>query len=357
MNTVDQILPLSKVLMSVPSVKGDAKSIDLALEIAYQELYGYPFKKYKSNEVPSLLYYNSENTSLPFKIIFNANVDVLPGNENNFKPYEKDGKLYGRGVGMKTAAAAMILLFRNIANQVKYPLALQIVTDLQSGGFDGTKYQIDQGVKAEFVITTASTKFQIANESKGALWIKVHVKGEKAPGPDLWLGKNALWKLKEFLNKLDHAYPVPKENIWVTTVNVGKIETTNELVNVVPSDATALLDIRYIPEEKDTILEKIKSFLSEDCKLEIINHAPPEFTSKDNPYITKLTQSIEKVTEHQAQFMKKNFSNDIKHYNEVGIGGVAFGPLTGGNWADEEWVDIKSLEKYYQTLKEFLLHI
>src|SRR5258708_4589845 len=99
MNTVDQILPLSKVLMSVPSVKGDAKSIDLALEIAYQELYGYPFKKYKSNEVPSLLYYNSENTSLPFKIIFNANVDVLPGNENNFKPYEKDGKLYGRGMG------------------------------------------------------------------------------------------------------------------------------------------------------------------------------------------------------------------------------------------------------------------
>ncbi len=258
---------------------------------------------------------------------------------------------------MKSAASAMIFVFKSLAKKIKYPLALQIVTDLQSGGNNGTKYQLEQGVRGEFVITGASTKFSIANESKGVLWLKITSKGKKAPGADPWLGDNALWKLKKALDNIEKAYPVPAGDTWKTTINLGKIETTNQLVNLVPNEASALLDIRYIPMEKEHILQDIKKLLPLDCETEILQHASPEFTAMDNPYVLKLNDAVQSVIKKKAEIVKKNFSNDIWHYNELGMSGVSFGPMTGGNYADEEWVDIESISDYYRSIKGFLLNL
>ncbi|HSW96720.1 MAG TPA: hypothetical protein VLF89_02755 [Candidatus Saccharimonadales bacterium] len=76
---IQDILGLTKVLMVVPSVKDDNKSIELALEMAEQELHGLPVKRYKHNNTISVLYSNRPWKDPHFKVILNINVDVLPG--------------------------------------------------------------------------------------------------------------------------------------------------------------------------------------------------------------------------------------------------------------------------------------
>src|SRR5437660_3367484 len=137
---LNEILSLSKILISVPTITGDEKSLELAVEIAYQDLYDYNVKRYHNNGISSLLYYNTNKFPEKFKVLLNTNLDVVPGKEFQFKPYEKNGRLYGRGSwDMKTATAAMILAFKEVAKQVDYPLGLQLVSDQEVGGKNGTK--------------------------------------------------------------------------------------------------------------------------------------------------------------------------------------------------------------------------
>lgn len=51
------------------------------------------------------------------------------------------------------------------------------------------------------------------------------------------------------LDKLLVAYPVATEEVWRTTINIARIETTNSAYNQIPADAQAWLGIRFPPED------------------------------------------------------------------------------------------------------------
>jgi len=352
----EQILPLTKVLVALPTVVGDVKYMDLILEIVHQELSEFKNTKYFKDS-PSIIYYNTDNQTAPFKIILNANLDVVPGKASQFKPYEEDGKLYGRGAyDVKTAAAAMILVFKEVAKKVKYPLAIQLTTDEESGQL-GTKYQIEQGIKGKFVISAIPTDLGISYMSKGMLWIRVASVGKRAHAAYPWKGENAIWKMKKFLDALEKAFPIPQEDSWVTTATLSKIQSTNKTINSIPDQCEVFLDIRYIPEDEKTIVGKIEALIPKDLEREILLNDQPEYTSLENPYLIKLSESFEKITKSKPRIFKKHIADAVRYYNAIGGSGVCFGPTGAGAHEDDEWVDIRSAETYYKTLKEFLLSL
>ena len=145
---IDDILHLAKELISVPSVTGIPEELTQVLKVAEKYLEGQEFTAFASNNIPSLLYSNKGKDLKEFKIILNAHLDVVPAKKEQFNPHEKGGKLYGRGAyDMKAAGAVMMYLFKEIGAELPYPLGLQLVTDEESGGRDGTKYQIDQKIR------------------------------------------------------------------------------------------------------------------------------------------------------------------------------------------------------------------
>lgn len=159
---------------------------------------------------------------------------------------------------------------------------------------------------------------------------------------------------------------MPKKEAWKTTFNLAKIETSNQTFNKVPEEATISFDIRYIPEEmkdlsfqkgKKLLEKKIKEIVKNMAEVEFLLFEPPQFTNQKNPYVIKLKKAIKKVTGKKAKIIVKHGGSDIRHFNQVGCDGVTFGPIGGNLHADNEWVEIKSLEKYYQILKEFLLSL
>lgn len=352
------ILELSKKFISIKSDPENKKELEKILTIAIKELKNFSIKIFESKGVKSALVFNSKNLPKKFKVLLNCHLDVIPGKDFQYKPRIKKGKLYGVGaMDMKANAACAISVFKEIANKVNYNLGIQLVTDEETGGFNGTKYQIEKGVCADFVIATEPTKLNIANKAKGIIWLKIYSKGKTAHGAYPWKGKNAIWQMYKFLKKVYKIYPVPSKKEWVSTINLSKIETKNNSFNKIPDECTAWLDIRYTHEDKNKILTNIKSILPRNFEMEIILNEPEMYTNEDNHYIKKLKEVAEKILEREVKLYGAYGSSDVRHFTNSGYHGVEFGPYGQGIGTDDEWVSIISLEKYYKILKTFLTSI
>lgn len=353
----NKILKLAKKLIGVPSVKGNSKELEKVLTVANAELKGFSSKKFKSNGVPSVIYYNTKLLPRKFKLILDAHLDVVPGNPRQYKPKVIGDRLYGRGAyDMKAAAATEILLFKEIANKVNYPLGLQLVTDEEVGGFNGAKYQARKGVDAEAMfVGECSSDFTVSVTSKGVLWVQIDFAGTASHAAYLWEGKNAIYEMNQFLNKLWKLYPIPTKKVWETTVNVSIVGTTNETANKVPGDAVVRLDARYIPREGEKTLNKIKSIIPKTAKLKVLEFEPAANTPESNKYVQGLIEIAKSVLNQRIEVVGKNGASDIRHYPKTA--GIEFGPVGSGPHTDNEWVSIKSLNTYYQVLKTYLLSL
>lgn len=352
----NEILELTKKLISVPSVSSNRKQCDKVLKLAARELKGFNKREFSKNSVKSLLFYTGKKATGTHKVLLNAHLDVVPADDEQFHPKIKGGKLYGRGAfDMKAAAAVMILTFKQLANDIPHNIALQIVTDEETGGKNGTKYQVDKGVLADFVITGENSDLQIDNESKGILRVKLTAHGKSSHSAYPWLGDNAIVRLNKVIDAVLKLYPIPRKEVWRTTANLTKISTTNNASNKVPDFAEAEFDIRYIPQDVKKIQYKLKKAVGRGVKIEFLRFDPPTFTDPDNEYVRKLRNSVKVITGRNAKTIAKHGSSDIRFYNILGIQAVALGPKGGNHHADDEWVDIKSLTTYAEILKDFLL--
>lgn len=152
-------------------------------------------------------------------------------------------------------------------------------------------------------------------------------------------------------------YPIPRREVWQTTVNVSRIETPNEAFNKIPDEAMVSLDIRFIAEDQETVRQNIEACLPEGCMLETIFFEPAMQTELDDVFVQKLKQCTQAVTGKPATLRGANGSSDARHFTAIGSAGVEFGPIGGGIGSDEEWVDVASLEVYCHILATFLREI
>ncbi len=353
---IDKIVELSKELLSIPSTEDKPEALKKALNLLKNEVKDYTVEEFEHNGSHSILAYKGSGRPDKFRVILNGHIDVVPGEESQYKPIEENGKLHARGAyDMKAAATVMTMVFRDVANQLKYPLALQIVTDEEVGGRNGTKYQIEQGIRGDFVIAGEASNLQLSYKSKGLMTVKVSFHGSTAHAAYPWNGKSAIWRMKHFLDKLEEKFPIPKTETWKTTVNVAQVHTSNTTINKVPADCTLMLDVRYISEDQDTIEDDLKSCLSDGGHLEVVSRDSAHFTNQENPFVVALQNAAERVTGIVPPFIAKHGASDLRHYDKVDCPAVLFGPVGAGLHSDEEWVEIKSLEDYYFILKDFLL--
>jgi len=319
-------------------------------------------ERFIKNGKPSFLAYKGETRPVRFDVILNAHVDVVPGSDEQFTPRNVDGKLYGRGVfDMKAAAMLETALFCEMVNKSPYTIGLQIVSDEETGGYDCVQYQIQQGVRADFVVTGEHTFAPnvIYTDQRGLLWAKVTFRGKTAHGGYPWLGDNALLRASTFAQTIVKRYPVPKEKVWGTTANIATIETTNEAYNSVPERASVKIDFRFTHD--DPVFrnrENFKDFLLsiddtiESIEIPVFDQAMSVDAS--NPYLQQLSDSLERVSGKATEFDRRYAGGDARHYAAVGIPAVELG-LTGNDMHGvAECVDLDAISRYQETLRLFL---
>ncbi len=348
-------------LLAVPSTSGRpddlGRALDLVLGFAGP---GFTVERFESNSKPSALVYPGAQRSR-FRVILNAHLDVVPAPPGQFRPRRDGTRLYARGAqDMKLSALALAQAFRELAGRLPYPIALQLVTDEEVGGRDGTLHQLDRGVRGDFVIIGEHSGLDIVTESKGIITATLRAAGHGAHSAYQWLGDNALVKLHRSVGNVLARYPVATEEAWRTTVNLARIQTTNTARNQIPEQAEAWLDIRFPPEDADfngKSAAEIAAYLAACCEPGVtaeVDHAdPPHRADRDRPEVRSLQQAARNQG-YRGGFLRKHGAGDARFYYQKGIDAIAFGIGGDGQHGAGEYADTTTIAPYYRALREFL---
>jgi hypothetical protein len=253
----ERFLATAGELLAMPSTAERPGELNRALGFVLDFVGpGFTVERFESGGKPSALLYRGARRR-HFPVILNAHLDVVPAPPAQFRPRREGGRLYARGAqDMKVSALVEAQAFRELAGGLPYPLALQLVTDEEVGGRDGTLHQIGQGVSGEFVVIGEHSGLRIVTDSKGMVTATLRAVGRSGHSAYPWQGDNALVKLERSLARLLATYPVATEEAWRTTVNLARIETPNRAWNQIPAlaggvDRHPLPARRHRPERQD----------------------------------------------------------------------------------------------------------
>lgn len=347
---------LAQKLIALPTVDGNKEAFTQAWQVIDSELDTFKYKRYISNGYESRVYYGSGQMPKKFDVILNAHIDVVPGEARLFTPKIKGDKLFGRGAyDMKAATAVHISLFKELANSLPTKLGLQIVSDEEQGGNNGTKYQFEQGLKADFGLAGESgSNFKIKNQAKGIAWYKVTFNGHSSHAAKPWLGDNPIRQLSLFLEKLEAHFPTLRNDSWTTTLTPSVLDANNPAYNKTPDEVTLGLDCRFIPDDASLVESKLEALLPKSASLEKILSDGCHHTPDGHPLVQKLLNTA-KAQGLESSLEKSHGTGDMRFFAVAGSNGVEFGPVGGNAHNHEEWVSLNSLQVYREVLRKWLI--
>lgn len=365
---LDWFLAAAGDLLAIPSTADRPDQLHRALEYVLDFVGpGFDVRRFESAGKPSALVYavgSEEAGDATFEVILNAHLDVVPADAEGFQPRRDGDRLYARGAqDMKISALAEALAFRELAASLPRPVALQLVTDEEVGGRNGTRHQLARGVRGRFVIIGETSGLRIVTESKGMLGVNLRAEGHGAHSAYQWLGRNALVALMRSVERLLARYPIATAEQWRTTVNLARVHTPNQARNQIPAQAEAWLDIRFPPEDHDLAgrtTDEIAAYLQEFCEPGVTavvqNLDAPHHTDPGRPEIARL-QAAARDQGFKPDFLRKHGAGDGRFYGGLGIAAVAFGVGGHGQHGAGEYAEISTIGPYHQALRQFLLGV
>jgi succinyl-diaminopimelate desuccinylase len=364
----DALMRATKGLLAIESTADNPKGLRAALDYMRQLIINcgkdITIEEFESGGKPSFLAYRGPIRPEKFHIILNGHIDVVPGKGSQFVAIERDGKLYGRGAyDMKAAAVVLANIFCEFVDTTPYPLALQIVSDEEDNGHNGTDYQIAHGVRGNFVICgdcgRAPGTYTIANEAKGNVILSVMFKGRAAHGAYPWHGDNAALKAADFVRKLHSYYPTPAEETGETTVAVTSIFSQDNAKNQIPDRAVATINARYKAGDpnfasQERFLQHLKEIDSEAEVVEVFDFSSPLLSRPDNPLLQRLKAAAENVEGRGFTLVRHNGTSDGRFYGAIGNEACEFGIAGVGQHSDNEYITLDAFYNYLKTMRMFL---
>lgn len=197
------------------------------------------------------------------KLLVLLHTDVVPSGSPSdwrfdpFDPFEKDGKLYGRGVlddkGPLAASFAALMLLKEREKEIPGEFIFGAVADEEVGVGAGIDYLLEQGLircTDAIIPDIAGEMREINVAEKGRVLLKVRARGRQAHAMNPSKGINAIHAMARFLTALEghelkHA---PHAILGGPTINTGLIRG-GVAPNAVAADCETTLDIRYVPSQ------------------------------------------------------------------------------------------------------------
>ncbi|MEB3859675.1 MAG: M20 family metallopeptidase [Desulfurococcales archaeon] len=286
---MDYAVDVLKRLISIPTVAPQGDHYEEAAELLAREMEHLGFKvdvirvpaSYqeenckRAGKAPRFIVYARAGPEKGPSVHFNGHYDVVPGGPgwsvtDPFKPVVSDGRLYGRGaIDMKGGIAAVLGSFKAARDRIhSYPFRVEaaFVPDEEIGGDCGTGYltRVVLGDKSpEFVLIPEPSGLKNPwHGHKGAVWVRVKIRGKTAHGSTPWLGRNAFLEaslialelhsiLSSRLAGMRSKHRVVPEEASRPTAMIGGVAGVvgGGKTNQVPGEFEFSIDRRLIPEE------------------------------------------------------------------------------------------------------------
>jgi acetylornithine deacetylase/succinyl-diaminopimelate desuccinylase-like protein len=320
-------------------------------------------------------------------LLLHGHLDVVPANEDDWQvhPFSgeiQDGYLWGRGaVDMKDFDAILLSVVRARAAAGAVPdrpMVLAFTADEEAGGHKGAEHLVKKhpdlladcteaiGEVGGFSTVVRGQRFYLIEAAeKGMAWMRLTAKGSAGHGsmrhPD-----NAVTTLTQAVARIGtYQWPVRlTPSMQVLLSAVGELagveatpETAEELVeefgtatrmlgavikhttnptmlnagykvNVVPGEATAHVDGRFLPGYEDEFFATLAELVGSDVTVDFVSKQRGLETSFDGELVDAITASIleEDPDSRVAPYLMSG-GTDAKHWDKLGIRCFGFAPL------------------------------
>jgi len=304
-------------------------------------------------------------------IYLHGHYDTVPASsKNQFEPYVRSGKLYGRGSSdMKGGLASMIFAVKAVKEcgiELRGRIGLTIVPDEETGGVRGSGYLLSSkllGQDGIGMITPEPTSGIIWNANRGAISLRITTVGKFAHAGLQHQGINAfeqmltvaqaLTKLERKVKRRTTKFKIAPEAAKHSILLLGGRVEGGTNFNAVPAECSFTVDRRINPEE-DLLTEKnlLLSVLDElrksgiSLKSEILQEGWSASSSEVSSLARALSQSIEEVQGKPSWFEMCPGLLETRFYARRGIPAYAYGPgLLSVSHGPNEYVQTKSIFK------------
>lgn len=354
-NTKNELIFLTKKLIQYKTLSNNKREIEKCFNFIkeYLQNTGLYLNTYNSNKTLSLLVGNSKSNTPD--ILFNGHIDVVKGNENQFYPFIKENRIYGRGaVDMKGSIAVLMYLMKTQAKKCLNKIAALFVSDEEIDGKNGTKYVFSKGLKPKFTIICEESNFDIVVKQKGGFVLTVETFGKKAHSAEPYKGENAIDKAIEIYNVFKQALAKNKV-CFNPTINIGKI-AGGISVNFVPDYTVFELDIRFTTKKTREKIADIIRLLNKrtDVRITVKSYKSIMKSGICQKQIQILKKCVKQIIGKNPILQKTSYSSDGRFFTEKNLPVVEFGPRGENYHADNEYVEIESLIQYLIILKKFI---
>ena len=299
------------------------------------------------------------------RILLAPHMDTVGlANDDQLKPGEKRGRLYGRGAcDTKGSVAAMLGALLQVAESGKRPASTEIIfiglID-EENNQSGSRAVAKSGLKADLAIVGEPTRLEVVTAHKGDLWLSLETRGKAAHGARPELGKNAVHDMARIVDLLETTYRrhLKKRGhplLGHPTINVGSIRGGTQ-PNIVPDHCEIAVDRRTLPGETEArVRREIIALLKQHgLSAKIQNNKGAAClaleTSPDLPLVRQLLGLA-----RQTKPVGVHYFCDASVLSAGGIPSIVFGP---GDIAQAhtaaEWISLTSLERGTALLTGFL---
>ncbi|HEX2984109.1 MAG TPA: M20/M25/M40 family metallo-hydrolase, partial [Ignavibacteriales bacterium] len=313
-------------------------------------------------------FYNSKEPDL----LIIGHIDVVAGDDSQFKPFVKDGNLYGRGSkDMKAGIAAMIEIMNYYAaEKVKPNIAIAVVSDEESGGYKGASLIVNRmGYKPKLVITPdPGERHCIIHKEKGLLWFSVTAFGKSSHPSRPWLGRCAFQKAYDIWNKIAGEFNLSKgEDDWRSSaglLDINKLIQNSDGTYAIDHSASIAgiarcrSDIRYTEEDD---VEEIKRRLigivkesGEENIIEFHGFGPVCYTPLNNELLKRFKSAADFIEGKDIPVCASAGASDMRFFSEKKIPCLNYGPDGKNHHAPNEYVNINSIALFYNALIRFI---
>ncbi|MER7835890.1 M20/M25/M40 family metallo-hydrolase [Streptomyces sp. NPDC096040] len=321
-------------------------------------------------------------------LLIHGHLDVVPANADDWThhPFSgeiADGCVWGRGaVDMKDMDAMTLAVVRDRLRSGRKPprdIVLAFLADEEAGGTWGARHLVDhhpdlfEGVTEaisevggfSFTVNEQRRLYLIQTAEKGMHWMKLKVAGTAGHGSMIHRD-NAITELSEAVARLGrHRFPVrvtkttrafldelgdalgtelDPEDMESTLARLGGIakligatlsNTANPTqlnagykVNVIPGEATAHVDGRFLPGHEEEFLADLDRILGPNVVREDVHSDKALETSFDGALVEAMQSSLlaEDPTAKAIPYMLSG-GTDAKSFDDLGIRGFGFAPL------------------------------
>ena len=314
-------------------------------------------------------------------LCFAGHTDVVPPGpltqwlHDPFKPFERDGKLYGRGAAdMKSSLAAMVVATEHfVFRHPEHPgsIAFLLTSDEEADAVEGTVKVVEalsgRGEKLDYCVVGEPTCESnlgdtIKNGRRGSLLGRLRVKGIQGHVAYPHLARNPVHQALPALAELaSTTWDEGNEYFPPTTWQISNAHGGTGATNVIPGEFSVIFNFRFSTASTEEGLKQRAHKILDRHGLEYDLHwtlsASPFLTPK-GALVDAACAAIKQVTQVDAAITTTGGTSDGRFIVAIAKEIIEFGPLNDSIHKLNEYIPLSSFEPLtliYENILERLL--